>query len=115
MGKDLYKKIQFANDDLVALDYDVTILQAANILSGMRRGDNPGNPNAGLQTNVIAGSNKAIMNFPVIVRQMSQTFAGDDTLKNFSVNNIAVQDDNLAMTYTVFTRLGEVIQNGSFQ
>jgi hypothetical protein len=114
-GKDIYRKVQFENNDLKCLDYDATILQAANILANLRKNDNPDNPNSGLQSNIVAGGNKAIMNFPVIIRQMTQTFAGDDTLKNFTVNNIAIEQDNLQLDYIVSSRLNEVIANGEFK
>ena len=113
-GKDLDKAIQFADDDLKVLSYDNTILQAAGILANLRKNDNPDNPNAGLQSNVVAGSNRNVFNFPVIIRQMTQTFAGDDTLKNFTVDNISLDQDNFSCSYQVATRLGEVIANGVF-
>jgi hypothetical protein len=115
-GKDLYRKIQFDEDaeDLKVLNYDETILQAVNILSNLRKNDNPDNPNDGLQSTLVAGSNKAVFNFPIIVRQMSQTFAKDDTLKNFTINDIKIDQDNLFLTYSVQTRLDETIQDGEF-
>jgi hypothetical protein len=115
-GKDVYKKLQFDSNtnDLKVLGYDDTILQAVDILANLRKNDNPDNPNAGLQSNIIAGGNKAIFNFPVIIRQMQQTFANDDTLKNLTVNNLSIDQDNVFCDYAVATRLDEVIQNGEF-
>lgn len=117
-GKDVYKKIQWevtdGNLNLKVLDNDATILQAVNILANLRKNDNPDNPNAGLQPNIVAGSNRAAFNFPIIIRQMTQTFAGDDTLKNFIVNNISIDQDNFTCDFTIQTRLGEVIENGEF-
>jgi hypothetical protein len=116
-GKDINRQLQFDgdNNDLKVLGYDDTILQAADILANLRKGDNPDNPDHGLQANVIAGGNKAIFNFPVITRQMSASFSNDDTLKNFTINNLSIDQDNLACDYTVATRIGEVIQNGVLQ
>lgn len=115
-GKDIYRKIQFdsVTNDLKVLDYDDTILQAVDILYNLKKKDNPDNPTAGLQSNLIVGSNRALFNFPVIIRQKTQTFAGDDTLKNLVISNLNIVQDNLSCDYKVETRLDEVIQNGDF-
>lgn len=115
-GKDVYKKIQWVVDEggfrnLKVLGYDATILQAVNILSTLKKNDNPDNPNNGLQSNLVVGSNRALFNFPIIVRQMSQTFSNDDTLKNFKINSIDRKEDNLLIDFVVQTRLGEVISD----
>lgn len=115
-GKDVYRKIQWVKDvdgflNLKVLSYDDTIRQAVDILAGLKKNDNPDNPNSGLQSNLVVGSNRALFNFPVIIRQMSQTFAGDDTLKNFKINNLSRDEDNMIMDWTVQTRLDEVISD----
>jgi hypothetical protein len=115
-GKDLYKKLQWVKDvdgylNLKVLGYDDTILQAIDILANLKKGDNPDNPNSGLQTSVVAGSNRALFNFPVIIRQLSQTFANDDTLKNFAVNNLSRDQDNMVMDFVVLSRLSEVFSD----
>lgn len=115
-GKDVDKRFGFdpVTQDLKVLGYDDTILQAVNILYNLKKNDNPDNPDAGLQTNLVIGQNRALFNFPVIVRQKTQVFAGDDTLKNLKINKFTIEQDNLVTDFTVETRLGEVIDNGSF-
>lgn len=113
-GKDVYKKIQWVVDqdgfrNLKVLGFDETILQAVNILANLKKNDNPDNPNNGLQSNLVAGSNRALFNFPVIIRQMSQTFANDDTLKDFKINSIQRDQDNIFIDFVVYNRVGEVI------
>jgi hypothetical protein len=112
-GKDVYRKIQWVKDNgflnLKVLSYDDTIMQAIDILANLKKNDNPDNPNNGLQSNIVVGSNRALFNFPVIIRQMSQTFANDDTLKNFKINNLSRDQDNMVMDYAVQTRLDEVV------
>jgi hypothetical protein len=115
-GKDVYKKIQWEKTsdgflNLKVLGYDDTIMQAIGILANLKKNDNPDNPNNGLQSNVVAGSNRALFNFPIIIRQMSQTFANDDTLKNFKINNLSRDQDNMVMDYVVQTRLDEVVSD----
>lgn len=116
-GKDVYRKIQFdsTTNDLKVLSYDDTILQAVDILYNLKKKDNPDNPTSGLQSDLAIGANKALFNFPVIIRQKQQTFAGDDTLKNLVISNLTINQDNVMCDYKVETRLGEVIDNGNFQ
>lgn len=108
-GKDLFKKLEFvtAEDDLCVLGYDETILQSADILSLLKKGDNPDFPEQGLQSAVVIGANQAMLNFPVISRQMQETFATDDSLQNFTIIDIATKEDNLSISYEVQTRLNE--------
>lgn len=115
-GMDLNKSFGFdsTTNDLKVLSYDDTILQAAGILYNLKKNDNPDNPNAGLQTNLVIGQNRALFNFPVIIRQKTQAFANDDTFKNLKINNLNIDQDNVFTDYTVETRLNEVIANGSF-
>ena len=110
-GLDLNQNLSFdpSINDLLALDYDDTINQAAYILIGLRINDNPDNPNNGLQTSSVLGGNRALLNFPIIVRQLTSAFSTDDTFKNFTITNVSINQDNLSVSFTVYTRLNEVI------
>lgn len=108
-GRDLSRKLEFITDedDLSVLTYDETATQSANILSQLKRGDNPDFPDQGLQSAVIVGANRATLNFPVISRQMKETFATDDSFKNFILTDISVKEDNVLINYQIQTRLNE--------
>lgn len=115
-GKDIDKTLHFATvdpvegyGDVVVLDYDETILQAVSILILLKRNSNPDAPNSGLQSTIAIGGNRATLNFPILNRQLTATFATDDTLKNFIIKNIEFKQDQLLIDYTVQTRLDEVI------
>lgn len=107
-GRDLTKYISFENDDLTSLQYDDTIKQAADILSKLRKGDNPNFPNLGIQSTAVIGANRNLMNFPIISRQMNEVFNSDDTFKNFQMVNLSISEDNLTCAIKVTTRLNEV-------
>ncbi|MBS0031612.1 hypothetical protein ACTJJ0_30810 [Chitinophaga sp. 22321] len=109
LGKDLHRGLQFVDNDLRCLGYDETVYQSVEILACLKKNDNPHAPSDGLQSAVIVGANRASLNFPIIVRQLSATFATDDTLQDFAVNEIKVVDDNLFISYQVKTRLNETI------
>jgi hypothetical protein len=111
-GIDLNRRINFVKNnqdqsDLALLGYDDTLLQSVEILTNLKKNSNPEFPSDGLQTEVTVGANRALLNFPIIIRQMTQTFASDDTLKNFVVKAMSYQEDNLLITYEVEDRLDE--------
>lgn len=115
-GKDLHKKLRWVEDingfgDLEVLGYDATISQTVDILINLKKNDHPDYPNLGLQTNVTVGGNRASLNFPIIVRQLSEVFNSDDSLKNFQIKTLDIKEDNLSIDYQVLTRLNEVITN----
>lgn len=115
-GIDIDRKISFTTDeegytDLKLLNHDETIKQAVDTLILLKKNDNPDKPADGLQTAVIIGGNRALLNFPIIIRQLAQSFATDDTLKNFVVKNIAFEQDNLLISYEIQTRLDELLEN----
>ena len=111
-GKDIQKELTIdpVTQDIVVLGYDDTINQACEILGGLKKNSNPDFRNSGLQKSLVVGGTKATLNFPVIQRQFSDTFATDDTLKDFTITSIGVVGNSLNMSYTVQTRLQEVLQ-----
>lgn len=112
-GKDLDKLIQYdsTTEDFKVLDFDDTMLQTVEILINLKKNNNPDFPTLGLQSQAVVGSNRALMNFPVINRQLAETFASDDTLKGFVVKSMNVDQDNLSVDFEVLTRLNEVQGN----
>ena len=107
-GRDLTKYISFVSDDLTSLEYDDTIKQAVEINLNLKKGDNPNFPTLGVQRAAIIGVNRNTLNFPIITRQLIETFNSDDTLKDFQVVNLKIDQDNLFIEIKVSTRLNEV-------
>lgn len=115
-GIDLDRKITFVEDedgyiDLKLLSYDETALQSIDILITLRKNSHPDYPEDGLQRALVVGGNRAMLNFPVVIRQLTQNFATDDTFKNFKVTNMAIDQDNVNIDYQVQTRLDEVVED----
>lgn len=109
-GIDIDRVITFENDDLRALSYKKTIKQAVDILAELRYGSTPEFETDGIQTNLILGENRHSVAYPVLFRQLYQTFRKDDTLTALSITNIANKKDALFIEFTVRTRLGEEIE-----
>lgn len=107
-GKDFVDYISFEDEDLKSLDYDETLQQSVSILSNLKKNDNPDFPNDGVQSSIVAGGNRATFNFPILTRQLQQTFSTDDTLKDFQILLLSIEEDKLFLEYQVSSRLGEV-------
>ena len=107
-GKDIDRVFAFVDNDIRVLNYDDTIRQSVIILILLKKNDLSDYPNLGLQKSVIVGSNRALMNFPIIMRQLSESFSSNDTLKEFQVKQIRTEQDNLVVEYSVKTRLNEL-------
>lgn len=109
-GKDIYKKLQFVSDDLNVLDYDHTLNQSVDILINLKRNSNPDFPELGLQSQTIIGTNRSILNFPIITRDLKNCFSTDDSLKDFQLVSLTREQDNTSLTFKVYTRLNELLE-----
>lgn len=110
LGKDLSKVIEFdsENNDLKILSPDDTFKQSILILITLKKNDNPDFPENGIQKGLVVGQNRALLNFPVLNRQLSETFANDDTMKNFTLKGFRFEEDNLFVDFEVQNRLDEI-------
>lgn len=108
-GIDLNKKLTFEGDDLQALSYKDTIIQTVDVLAGLRSGQTPEFPLDGIQIDLISGSNRASIAYPVLFRQFTSTFQKDDTLKSLLIKKIENIEDALMIEFEVETRFGETI------
>lgn len=109
-GLDIKKKIEFSGDDLVTLDNKETLIQSADILLNLRKGDNPSVPNLGIDQVSILGSNKGSFLFPVIFRQIIELFATDDTFSSVEVGKISFNQDAIFIDVTISSRYRETIE-----
>lgn len=111
LGTDFDKATRFdpVTQDLAVLSPEDTVQQSMQILANLRKNDNPDFPQYGLQSSVVVGGTRASLNFPVISRQLTETFASDDTFKNFTITQIGVINDTLSIAFTVQTRLNETV------
>ena len=112
LGIDVDKKIQFILSpdgffDLKTLSYEQTLLQSVDILAQLKQNGNPEYPNDGIQSDIIVGGNRALLNFAIIIRQLQNSFATDDTIQSFQVQNIQFEQDNLVISYQIESRLGK--------
>jgi hypothetical protein len=111
-GLDIDRTITYTDNDLKTLSYNDTIQQAAEILGGLNKGDNPFHPKDGLDVKTVLGSNLASISFPIIIRQLVQTYSKDDTFASISIIDISKEKDGIFIEYEVVTKAGETLQQG---
>jgi hypothetical protein len=109
-GLDIKRKLEFSGDDLVVLSNKETLIQSAEILLNLKKGDNPQFETLGLDQISILGSNKASFLFPVVFRQIIEVFSTDDTFSSVQVGKISFSSDALFIDVTVSSRYSESIE-----
>jgi len=106
-GLDIQKELEFESDDLKVLDYDETILQAIDILLGLKKRDNPEFPDHGVKKMV--GTSFSAIGYPLIFRQLVNVFSTDDTISQFTIKDIRVESDSVFMDLSIETAYGSVL------
>ena len=109
-GLDIDRKLTYLDDDLKALSYEETIKQAFEILCTLKQGSTPEFPQNGIQGNLTQGTNINSVSYPVIFRQIYQTFQQDDTFKALSITKIETKQDALFVSLNAETRLSDIIE-----
>ena len=59
----------------------------------------------------MVGTSFAGFSYPIIFRQMANSFATDDTFKSFAIKDIKRQQDGIFVEFTVETRAGEAFDD----
>lgn len=109
-GKDVNRQILFEDDDLLTLSASDTIKQAAQILVGLVKGDNPEFPNDGIDKSLVMNLNSVSTLFPSVLRQLYLTASKDDTFKSIEISSIKRDQDAVFIEVTFETRLGETLK-----
>jgi hypothetical protein len=108
LGLDLNKKLQFVDNDLLALTPKETFYQNAYILINLRQYDNPEFFKQGIEPTLIVGSNVNSLTYPVLFRQITALFKADDTIKAFTIININRVQDSVSIEFQIESRLGDI-------
>lgn len=109
-GKDIYRVLTFENNDLVVLEPLETFTQSVDILIQLKKEDNPEFPEQGFNPKLVVGSNVNYLNFPTLIRQLTETFRRDDTISSMRVLDYKRDQDAIFITYEVEGRLGDIQQ-----
>ena len=110
-GKDFDKKLQIdpVSEDIVVLSPQQTLIQSIEILGTLKQGDTPEYRGEGISSGLVVGGNRNSISYPILTRQIFNTFQKDDTLKSMRIVDIDLKDDALSIEIEVETRLGEFL------
>jgi len=105
-GIDIDRTLSFDDDDLTILSYEQTMQQSLDVLSQLKKGDDPAFVERGINKELV-GSNIAGISYPIIFRDMANVFASDDSFQSFSIIDIKRQGDAALIEYQVQTKAGD--------
>lgn len=101
LGTDLNKAITFLRNDLNVLSNRETAVQSVLIMLNLKKGDIPENPFLGLSQRDLIGTSKGSIFFPSIIRQITNVFKTDDTVKEVNVREISFEEDYFKLDFDI--------------
>jgi len=88
-GIDFNNQINWINNDLAILSYIDTVKQATITLVTIKKGDVPEFYDMGVDSSLLTGNDVGSLSYVSLIRQLTQLFATDDSLRNFQVNSFS--------------------------
>ncbi len=79
------------------------------ILTGLRRGQIPENPNRGIDKKAAIGSNFKTIAYPTIMRQLIDAISTDDSFESVKVENVSTEKDSVFISISAQTIIGDNI------
>jgi len=107
-GRDINRILNFVSDDLEVLPPKDTLTQSAYILTNLKLGDDPFFPERGIDKKLGTGNALSVA-YPIIFRQISSTFATDDSFKSVAIKNIKRKGDATEIEIELETQVGDFI------
>lgn len=112
LGLDIKKKLTFVNNDLEVLDNIPTFKQAIEILANLRKADNPEFEENGISKRLVVGGNIVAIIYPLLFRQLFETFQHDDTIRSFQITKLERRQDALFIEAEIESKLGDLVSQG---
>lgn len=106
-GLDVDKRIVFESDDLVVLGYEDTLFQCADILTNLKRNDDPAYPERGVNQKAVVGNNVIGVSYPTIFRELAGSFATDDSFRSLSIVDVRKDVDAVLLDFKIETKAGD--------
>jgi hypothetical protein len=105
LGKDISKKLQIKDNDLVCLSPEATFDQTCDILTKLLKNGNPEFPTQGFDKATISNKNSLSNMLPVFLRQLYATVDRDDTIASFRIVDIRTDGDALKIEIEFYSHL----------
>lgn len=108
-GKDINKNFKFSFDDIEILQPEKSVEQSFSILTGLRRGQIPENPDRGVDSKAAIGSNMKTIAYPTIMRQLIDAISTDDSFELVRVESVNIEKDSVFIDISAQTIIGDYI------
>lgn len=112
-GKDIQAKIELKDGDLAIVSGIEAFEQSVSIKLKVFRQSIPEFENLGISNDLFIGSrNKVIMNIPILIREIGELLALDDTIAQFSIGKIRTnpESDTLEADLIVISKYNQVYE-----
>lgn len=96
LGKDIQKKFEFLDNDLVTVEYEKAIEQALFIILGTVKGGIPEFPEDGTSNDSV-GSNVSTIEYPSLFRNLLAMFRKDGRWSEITLLDLSKDQDNVFM------------------
>lgn len=106
LGKDISRKVQIFDNDLLTLSPEQTFHQSCEILTGLMKNSNPEFPLQGFDKSAISNRNIISNRLPTFIRQLYSIVGNDDTIAQFQVVNTSFEKDILKIDIEYKSHLG---------
>lgn len=107
LGKDILNEIVYEDDDLKYLQPTDTLNQSAEILLSLRRGDTPEFFDYGVD--IVEGTTKTAFDYPIVIRQLTQSFSTDDSFESIYLTDISTDKDSILLKIEIRSRMQDVL------
>ena len=97
-GKDISLQFIFQDNDLLTIESNNVLSQSAYIILNTIQGDIPESPTLGIP-DILVGSNVSSIQYPLLLRGLSELFATDDRWKIFELTNMERKDDFIKFNF----------------
>jgi hypothetical protein len=105
-GRDIKRKLTFADDDLETLNYNDTVLQSLDVFLETRLSTVPEFPKLGYNESLVTGSTKGTASISVLRRQLLNIFNTDDSFDDFKITKLEFDKDALIFDFEINTVRG---------
>ena len=94
-GIDLDKKLTIISNDLKQLNKQDTLIQTTKTLLGLQKEDLHYNKNVGIAKENISGINDNVLQYKMILSDITESFLTDDLFNGVSIQNVNKKDGNI--------------------
>lgn len=93
LGRDIFKKITYQDEDLLALSPENTAYQAVDIYNRLTKRSVPQFDDLGIDRRLFSGISRSVFSLPILLRQLTEVYEQDDTILGFELSSANAQEN----------------------